>query len=110
MTSATTTTATTDTNAHKDLITNSVTEFENYDSCKMWLEGYNSPATEDAYKNRLTLFCRYHNVNPDSLVQLKPEQIKNTVLNYIVHLKKVTVFFRLKVKSTAPGWQIKLLI
>jgi integrase len=91
MTSAATTinTATRDTNGPKDLITNLVTEFENYDSCKMWLEGYNSPATKNAYKNRLTLFCRYHNVNPDSLIQLKPEQIKNMVLNYIIHLKKV---------------------
>jgi integrase len=62
---------------------------ENYKSCQMWLEGYNSPSTKRIYKIHLSLFCKYHNTDPDSLVQLKPEQIKTMVLNYIIHLKKV---------------------
>jgi hypothetical protein len=35
------------------------------------LEGYNSLSTKKAYKLHLSLFCRYHNIDPDSLVQLK---------------------------------------
>jgi hypothetical protein len=53
------------------------------------LEGYNSLSTKKAYKLHLSLFCRYHNIDPDSLVQLKLEQIKDMIINYIIHLKKV---------------------
>jgi hypothetical protein len=62
---------------------------ESYKSCQVWLEGYNSPSTKKSYKVHLLLFCRYHNTNPDSLIGLKPEQIKTMVLDYIIHLKKV---------------------
>jgi integrase len=63
---------------------------ENYKACQIWLEGYNSPSTKMNYVIHLSLFCKYHNTDPDSLIQLKPEQIKLMVLNYIIHLKKVT--------------------
>ena len=46
---------------------------ENYKSCKIWLEGYNALSTKQAYKLHLALFCRHHNIDPDSLVQLKLE-------------------------------------
>jgi integrase len=62
---------------------------EDYKSCQIWLEGYNSPSTKMNYKVHLSLFCKYHNTDPDSLIQLKPEQIKTMALNYIIHLKKV---------------------
>jgi hypothetical protein len=62
---------------------------ENCKSCQIWLERYNSPSTKKAYKIHLSLFSKYHNTAPDSLVQLKPEQIKRMVLNYVIHLKKV---------------------
>ena len=62
---------------------------EDYKSCQIWIEGYNSPSTKRTYKIHLSLFCKYHNTDPDSLVQLKPEQIKIMVLNYVIHLKKV---------------------
>jgi hypothetical protein len=48
---------------------------EDYKSCQIWLEEYNSPSTKRTYKIHLSLFCQYNNTNPDSLVQLKPEQI-----------------------------------
>jgi integrase len=63
-------------------------DLESYNSCKIWLEGYNSPATKNAYKVHLSLLCKYHKIDPDTLIQLKPEQIRNIVLNYIIHLKK----------------------
>jgi hypothetical protein len=62
---------------------------EDYTSCQIWLEGYNSQSTKRVYNIDLSLFCKYHNTDPDSLVQLKPEQIKSMILNYIIHLKKV---------------------
>jgi integrase len=64
-------------------------KIEEYKSCQIWLEGYNSQSTKKAYKIHLSVFCRYHNTDPDSLVKLKPEQIKIMVLNYVIHLKKV---------------------
>src|SRR5919202_2819934 len=62
---------------------------ENYKYCRIWLDGYNSPSTKKAYKIHLSLFCKYHNTDPDYLIQLSPDQVKTMVLNYIVHLKKV---------------------
>jgi hypothetical protein len=49
----------------------------------------NSAATKSVYKVHLSLFCKYHRIDPDSLIQLKPDQIKTMVLNYIIHLKKI---------------------
>lgn len=63
-------------------------ELESYNSCKIWLEGYNSQATKKVYKIHLSLFCKYHNIDPDSLIQIKPEQIKTMVLDYVICLKK----------------------
>ena len=52
-------------------------------------EVYTSPATKNAYKIHLSLFCKYPNIDPNSLIQLKlSEQIKTRVLNYIIHPKK----------------------
>lgn len=64
-------------------------ELESYDSCKLWLEEYSSTATKEIYKYHLLFFCKYHNVTPDTLLQLKSQEIKNMVLTYIIHLKKV---------------------
>jgi integrase len=72
-----------------DDITSSKLNIENYKSCQIWLEGYNSPSTKKAYKTHLSLFCRCYNTDPDSLLNLKIEQIKAMVLNYIIRLKKV---------------------
>ena len=63
-------------------------ELESYNSCKIWLEGYNSQATKKLYRIHLSLYCKYHSIDPDSLIQLKTEQIRSIVLNYIIYLKK----------------------
>ena len=65
-----------------------IQKIEDYKSCPIWLEAYNSPSTRKAYKTHLLLFCRYHNTDPDSLINLKIEQIKSMVLNYINTPKK----------------------
>jgi hypothetical protein len=35
---------------------------ESYNSCEIWLEGYNSAATKSVYKVHLSLFCKYHKI------------------------------------------------
>src|SRR5919197_3178643 len=64
-------------------------KIEHYKSCQIWLEGYNSQSTKKAYRIHLSLFCRYHNTDPDSLVNLQLEQIQDMVLNYVIYLKKI---------------------
>jgi hypothetical protein len=44
------------------------------------------------------MFCKYHNTDPDSLVRLKADQIKNMVIEYIVQLKKAAKQHVSKVK------------
>jgi integrase len=83
---STTTIATIATQKINDAITK--LDLESYNSCKIWLEGYNSPSTKSVYKVHLSLFCKYHNIDPDSLIQLKADQLKTMVLNYIIHLRK----------------------
>jgi hypothetical protein len=61
----------------------------NSNSCVLWLEEFKSPYTRRNYKIHLSLFCKYHNMDPDALIQLKPEQIKAMIINYIIQLKKV---------------------
>ena len=44
------------------------------------------------------MFCKYYNIDPDSLVRLKVDQIKNMAVEYIVHLKKVAKKYVSKAK------------
>src|SRR5215469_9157771 len=60
-----------------------------YDPCKLWLESLKSKSTLTAYTIHLSLFCKFHNTDPDQLIQLNVTQIKTTILNYIIHLKKI---------------------
>jgi hypothetical protein len=36
----------------------------------------------------LSLFCNFHNTDPDALILLKPDMIKDMILKYIIHLKR----------------------
>jgi integrase len=66
-------------------------QFTEYDSCTFWLESIKSKSTLDAYTIHLSLFCKFHNVNPDQLIRLDNSagQLKTKILNYIIHLKKI---------------------
>ena len=66
-------------------------QFSEYDSCTFWLESIKSRSTLDAYTIHLSLFCKFHNMNPDQLIQLNNStgQLKTMILNYIIHLKKI---------------------
>jgi hypothetical protein len=65
------------------------TSLENYDSCTLWFESLKSKSTKNSYTIHLKLFCKFHKTDPETLIQLRPEQLKHMILNYIIHLKKV---------------------
>jgi hypothetical protein len=71
------------------------------DACALWLESFKSQSTKKSYKIHLLMFCKYYNIDPDSLVRLKADQIKNMVVEYIIHLKKVAKKYVSKAKRFA---------
>ena len=73
---------------------NGITSLSNYESCKLWIDGLRSKSTKMTYTIHLSLFCKFHHVNPAGLVRLRPAEIKRMVINYISELKK-------KCKNTA---------
>ena len=48
-----------------------------YESCKSWLDGLKSESAKKAYSVHVSLFYRFHHTNPDELVRLKPEELKD---------------------------------
>jgi integrase len=68
------------------------------DACSLWLESFKSQSTKKSYKIHLLMFCKYHNTDPNGLVRLKADQIKNMVIEYIVQLKKVAKQYVSKAK------------
>ena len=66
-----------------------VLQLREYTACTLWLETIKSKSTLYAYTIHLSLFCKFHNTNPDQLIQLNIGQLKTMVLNYIIHLKKI---------------------
>ena len=59
-----------------------------YESCKLWMDGLKSESTKIAYPIHLSLFHRFNHTNPDELIRLKPEQLKEMVIKYVLYLKK----------------------
>ena len=47
-------------------------------------------AARDAYKKSSLIACSFHDMDPDTLIHLKPKQIKNIVLEYIKKEAKQT--------------------
>jgi len=68
-----------------------ISELQRYNSCAVWLESLRSKSTKYVYSIHLSLFCKFHNVTPDNLLELSNSvgQLKTMILNYIIHLKKV---------------------
>lgn len=67
----------------------SPSELEKYDSCIIWLEGFRSKMTRKNYMLHLSLFLKFHNINPDILIAMSPQKLKEMILTYIIHLKKI---------------------
>jgi integrase len=64
-------------------------QLREYDACTFWLESLKSKSTLIGYTIHLSLFCKFHNTDPDQLIQLNTGELKIMVLNYIIHLKKI---------------------
>jgi len=67
-------------------------QLREYDACTLWLESIKAKSTLYAYTIHISLFCKFHNVNPDQLIQLNNHagQLKTMILNYIIHLKRIS--------------------
>jgi integrase len=70
-------------------MSNLLSPLREYDACTIWLESLKSKSTLTAYTTHLSVFCKFHNTNPDQLIRLNVTQLKTMILNYIIHLKKV---------------------
>ncbi len=66
-------------------------QLREYDTCTFWLESLKTKSTLNAYTVHLSLFCKFHNTDPDELIKLNNSagQLKTMILNYIIHLKKI---------------------
>src|SRR5207253_11428511 len=51
-------------------------QLREYTACTFWLESLKSKSTVDAYTIHLLLFCKFHNTDPDQLVQLNTGRLK----------------------------------
>ena len=45
-------------------------QLREYGTCTFWLESLKSKSTMNAYTIHLSLFCNFHNTNPNQLIQL----------------------------------------
>src|SRR5215831_19835763 len=66
-------------------------ELQRYNSCAVWLESLRSKSTKNVYSIHLSLFCKFHNVTPDRLLEFSSSvgQLKTMIIDYVIHLKKV---------------------
>jgi hypothetical protein len=67
---------------------NVVTSVSQHDSCKIWMDGLKSKATKTAYALHVSLFCRFYHTNPDEIVRVKPEELKDMIIKYALELKR----------------------
>jgi hypothetical protein len=67
---------------------NVVTLVSQCESCKLWIDGLKSKSTKTLYAVHILLFCKFHHTNPDELVKIKPDKLKDMTINYILELRK----------------------
>jgi hypothetical protein len=60
-------------------------QLKQYNSCTLWLESIRSKNSKNAYCVHVSLFCKFHKVNPDQLLKLNNSegQLKTLILNYV---------------------------
>lgn len=58
-----------------------------FNSCTVWLEMLSEVSAKNA-RLQLSLFCRFANTDPDTILSWTNDKLKQTVLEYIVYLKK----------------------
>jgi hypothetical protein len=59
-----------------------------YDSCKLWIDSLRSEYTKAAYSLHISLFCKFYHTNPDELVKVNPQELKDMIIKYILELRK----------------------
>ena len=66
-------------------------QLSKYNACTFWLESLKTQSTLTAYTIHVSLFCKFHNTDPDQLIQLSNSmtQLKTMIINYVIHLKKI---------------------
>ena len=67
---------------------NVVTSVYQYESCKLWIDSLRSKATKTAYSLHISLFCKFYHTNPDELVKVKPQELKDMIVRYVLELRK----------------------
>jgi integrase len=70
-----------------ELYMNVVTSVSRYESCKLWLDGLKSESTKTSYAVHLLLFCRFYHTNPDEIVKVRPSELKDMTIKYVLELK-----------------------
>ncbi len=63
-------------------------QIESHSSCLLWLETLRTDNTRKNFKLHISLFCRFANTDPDLLLALTDDQIKQKLIEYIVHMKR----------------------
>ena len=43
---------------------------------------------KDCISVHVSLFCKFHHTNPDELVRLKPDKLKDMAIKYVLELRK----------------------
>jgi integrase len=59
-----------------------------YDSCELWIDSLRSKATKTAYSLHISLFCKFYHTNPDDLVKVEPQELKDMIITYVLELRK----------------------
>jgi integrase len=59
-----------------------------YPSCQLWIDGLRSPSTKKAYAFHLLQFCKFYKTDPDQLLKVNLNDLKDMIVKYIIKLKK----------------------
>ena len=76
---------------------NIITAVSQYESCKLWIDGFRSDNIKRAYSvhvSHVSLFCKFHYTKFDESVKIKLDELKRMIINYILELKKKSKKYR----------------
>lgn len=67
---------------------NIITAVSQYESYKLWIDGFRSDSTMRAYSVHVSLFYKFHYTNLDESVKIKPDGLKCMIINHFGIEKK----------------------
>jgi integrase len=65
-----------------------VERISQFDSCRLWINSLKSEATKETYSVHISLFCKFYHTNPDELVKVKPQDLNDMIIKYVLELRK----------------------